>query len=281
VPLRRLGVTQTEIGWSWHTGSLALSAMTEPPTPGYYEVLDFNAPLSGARADSLARSLAAGKPADIVDVGCGWGELLLRTLAMAEAASGLGVDTDAEAIERGRANAAKRGLADRVTFAVASARRASDPADGVICIGADHAYGVQHDALRALYDIVRPGGRLLLGTEFWEQSPSSAEAASLGMEPNALHDLAGLVDLAIGAGFRPLSIQTASRDEWEQFESGYLADWETWLVRYGDQPGADDIRQQADTHRNEWLRGWRNVLGFAYLTLGRPVHSTAEIEKAN
>jgi hypothetical protein len=49
--------------------------------------------------------------------------------AMAQAAVGVGVDTDAEAIERGRTNAAKRSLAERVTFAVEPATTASDPAE--------------------------------------------------------------------------------------------------------------------------------------------------------
>jgi hypothetical protein len=91
------------------------------------------------------------------------------------------------------------------------------------------------------------------------------------MTPADLPDLAGLVDLAIAAGFRPLAVETATRDEWERFESGYLADWEEWLRVHGDDPRADEIRTRADMHRNEWLRGYRDVLGFAYLTLARPV----------
>lgn len=247
--------------------------MTEPPSPGYYEFLDFNAPLSDQRADAIARSLADRQPTRIVDVGCGWGELLLRTVAMVPTAAGLGVDTDTQGIERGRANAAKRGLADRVTFAVDSATEVAGPADVVICVGSDHAYGTQRDALTAVHSLVRPGGAMLLGTGFWERPPTPAEAAAIGMEPADLLDLASLVDLAIATGFRPLAIHTAGRDEWERFESGFLADWETWLIRYGDHPDAADIRAQSDRHRDEWLRGWRDVLGFAYLTLGRPVRS--------
>ena len=41
-------------------------------------------------------------------------------------------------------------------------------------------------------------------------------------------------------------------------------------MQYGGHPDAADVRAQSDRHRTEWLRGWRNVLGFAYLTLGRP-----------
>ena len=96
-----------------------------------------------------------------------------------------------------------------------------------------------------------------------------SSAVAVGLTPDALPDLAGLVDLALTAGFRPLFVQTANRDEWEQFESGYLADLERWLHRYGDRREADPIRARAGKHRNEWLRGYRQTLGFAYLHLGR------------
>jgi SAM-dependent methyltransferase len=127
-------------------------------------------------------------------------------------------------LERGRANAADRGLDARVTFVEAAAPTEHAPADLVLCLGSDHAYGAQPDALAALFELVRPGGRLLFGSGFWERPPTPEQAAAAGFEPASLSDLAGLVDLAVAAGFRPLYIQTANRDEWERFESGYLSD---------------------------------------------------------
>jgi hypothetical protein len=109
----------------------------------------------------------------------------------------------------------------------------------------------------------------LFGATFWEAAPTRKQTGAPGIESDALTDLDGLVDLATNAGFRPLWTQTASRDEWEFFESGYLADWEEWLHHYGDHPAATEIRQKADSHRKGWLGGYWNVLGFAYLTLGR------------
>jgi hypothetical protein len=81
------------------------------------------------------------------------------------------------------------------------------------------------------------------------------------------HDLAGLVDLAIDAGFRPAWIETASQDEWEDFESGYQCDVEEWLAAHPDHPLAKETRDRVDRHRSMWLRGYRGVMGLAYLTL--------------
>ena len=68
-------------------------------------------------------------------------------------------------------------------------------------------------------------------------------------------------------GFRPAWIETATEAEWEEFESGYQADEEEWLAAHPDHPEAAEIRQRVDEHRSYWLRGYRGLLGFAYLTL--------------
>lgn len=79
--------------------------------------------------------------------------------------------------------------------------------------------------------------------------------------------LGDLVDLAIEAGFRPAWIETASADEWEDFESGYRYDTEVWLAAHPDHPLAAETRERVDRQRATWLNGYRRVLGIAYLTL--------------
>ena len=81
--------------------------------------------------------------------------------------------------------------------------------------------------------------------------------------------LAGLVELGLEFGLRPLDLQTASEDEWNAFESGYLADWEELAAPQRRSPGRRTRSAPRPTaHRAGWLRGYRDVLGFAYLTLG-------------
>ncbi|AWS48657.1 cyclopropane-fatty-acyl-phospholipid synthase family protein [Streptosporangium sp. 'caverna'] len=247
--------------------------MTNPPSLGTGTKLDFHGPLSAERADRLTADLAAAKPSTVLDLGCGWGRLLLRVLEAVPEAHGTGVDIHGPDMVRGRADAAARGLSDRVTFVEGRAEEHLSAADLVLNVGAWHAFGAVPSTLqtlRALRPLVNPGGRLLFAAEFWERTPTADELA--GMWPDtsvdSCTDLAGLVDQATTAGFRPLRIETASQGEWEEFESGYAADVEEWLAANPDHPGAEATRAKVDQHRSYWLRGYRSVWGFAYLTLG-------------
>ncbi|MFE6620679.1 SAM-dependent methyltransferase [Streptomyces sp. NPDC008086] len=244
-------------------------------TPPRLTRLTFHGPLSETRADRLVHRLTRPAPTTVLDIGCGWGELLLRVLTAAPTAKGTGIDVNPRDLARGRDNAEARGLTSRVEFVEESAvgtRRG--PADLVLCVGASQALSTARtpdhtpEALRELRRLVTDNGRVLLGEGFWQRPPTPAELK--GMWPGAAatdhHDLATLLDLAVAAGFRPEWTETASLDEWEEFESAYQADAEVWLARNPGHPLAAETREDLDRHRARWM-SYRGVLGLAYLTL--------------
>jgi SAM-dependent methyltransferase len=244
--------------------------------PPRFTRLTFHGPLSEARAARIVDRLARTRPATVLDIGCGWGELMLRILAAVPGATGTGIDLSDADLARGRDNATARGLARRVSFVEESAvRTAREPADLVLCVGATHALSEakppQHtlDALPALRRLVNPGGRVFVGECFWENPPTPAEIAAAwpGITAEDHYDLPGLIDLAIMAGFRPEWVETASLEEWDDFESGSMADAEEWLADHHDHPLAAETRKMADDHLSVWLRASRGLLGVAYLTL--------------
>lgn len=118
--------------------------------------------------------------AQVVEIGCGWAELLLRIATSGPTVTCVGIDIDTEAIEHGRAQAVARGFDDRVELDVADAsQKAIEGADIAICVGASHAWGATPAALDALRQMVRPGGRVLFGEGFWLRKPTDAAVAAL------------------------------------------------------------------------------------------------------
>ncbi|GAB3186389.1 hypothetical protein GCM10027259_50390 [Micromonospora palomenae] len=141
---------------------------TEDLTAVRYARMRWNTPLSEEHAALLLQRLGIRPGARVLDLGCGWGELLLRAVAAGGVSgttvtTGVGVDTDDAALARGRALAADRSLDEHVTFVKGEAASSRETGDRVLRIGASHAFGGTADALKALAESVRPDGRLLFG----------------------------------------------------------------------------------------------------------------------
>lgn len=239
--------------------------------------LTFMSPLSEARADAIVAFLADGFRGTVLDIGCGWAELLLRVVAAAPEGRGVGVDLDAAAIAHGGELARQRRIDDRVTLIVDDARAFSGGADAVICIGASEVWGppVEENqaidyaaALNAVRALVPTGGRVLYGEGVWSRPPTAEAAAGLGGRLDEFIPLADLADLAAQSGYAVVATHEANLDEWDAFESGYCAAYARWLVDHGpDHPDAAEVRSRARAQRDRYLRGYRGILGLAYLHL--------------
>lgn len=248
--------------------SATVCAVTDAPPPNGHALLDFNSPLSDAKSYELIAGLGDLRDKTVVDYGCGWAELLLRAVEHAPGATGVGVDGDDYAIARGTANARARGIADRVRLELGDVTTWDGPvADVAISIGASHAWGDARAVLEAMRTRIRPGGRLLLGDGYWEREPSDTLREMF--QGDALGTFEELVDLALESGYRVLRLTTASQDEWDSFESRWCGARELWLLDNPDHPEAAAVQKVVDDHRDLWIKGYRGVLGFAYLTLAR------------
>ena len=231
-----------------------------------YARMLWNCPLSEAHATTLLAVLDVSGGRSIVDLGCGWAELLLRALAAAPAGvRGIGVDTDQAALARARALATDQGLVDRVTFDAMPAADWSGSADRVICIGAAHAFGGTDQALQSLRRVVAPGGRALFGDGIWQVPPGEEALAMFGQDVRPLTDLA---EAATNAGWRVLHLSTADQREWDVFESSWRQGRQEWLLGHAGDHHAAEVRADLDQQQRDYLHVYRGVLGFAYLVLG-------------
>ena len=245
-----------------------------------HEHMVFLSPLSEERANRLVSWLADGLDAGAtaLDVGCGWGELSLRLAAAAPQADVVGVDLDEQSLEVARQRARARGLDQRTQFLTGDAASTGpDEVDALMAIGSSQVWGPDVEAkaplayasaLAGMRDRVRPGGRVLYGEGVWTRSPTPAATAPLSGREDEFVALPDLVDLALEHGFAAVAVQEASQDEWDAFESGFTARFASWLADHGsDHPDADEVRARARAQRDAYFRGYRGILGLAYLQL--------------
>ena len=205
--------------------------MTTVPLNGLS--LDLNSPIDPARLDRIVADLARARPRTVLDVGCGWAELLLRVLAAVPGATGVGVDLERLDLDRGRANAEARGLTDRVELRAVDAKTVTGTYDLVLCVGAQHSLNDDPaQALQALRELTADGGRLVFGIDYWLSVPP-AERLDVIWGGAAVADsalLPDVVDAAAAAGWRLLDLHEVSQSEWDAYECGLVRNQEEWLL---------------------------------------------------
>ena len=116
-----------------------------------------------AKHELVARKLGLGEGMRLLDVGCGWGSMLLHAAAR-HGVSGVGVTISRRQAERARERVREAGLADRIEIRLADYRDVADrPYDAISSIGMFEHVGLSRLALyfARLHALLRPGGRLL------------------------------------------------------------------------------------------------------------------------
>jgi ubiquinone/menaquinone biosynthesis C-methylase UbiE len=227
-----------------------------------YAAMKWNTPLSESHADEIFVHLNLPTAKSIIDIGCGWGELLLRAATQMDAKA-TGIDTDPAALDRGRQAARERNL--DIVFIEGPADGWHDIADRALCIGSSHTLGGSRAMLARLAQVV-PHGRVIVGDTCWERPPTSAAHALFGDDVLPITEL---VAACRETGWEVLHLSTADQREWDDFESRHRAGIREWLLANPDHPQAVEERTKQDAREQEYLTVYRGVLGFVYLVLGR------------
>ncbi|MET8016048.1 cyclopropane-fatty-acyl-phospholipid synthase family protein [Streptomyces decoyicus] len=115
------------------------------------------------KLDLICRKLGLQEGARLLDVGCGWGSMVLHA-AREYGVRAVGITLSEEQATFARKRIAEAGLADRIEIRVQDYREIKDePFDAISSIGmAEHVGRTQYaEYAAALYSLLKPGGRLL------------------------------------------------------------------------------------------------------------------------
>jgi SAM-dependent methyltransferase len=243
-----------------------------------HDHLTFLSPLSAERAAALCDFVARSANGTVVDVGCGWAELLIRVIERGPGLRGFGIDLDADALEHGRDIARTRGVADRLTLVAGDVKNClPQQVNAMLCIGASQIWGPPveacmpidyRSALHAMRSHLARGAPLVYGEGVWTAPPTPAAIEPLAGREDEFAYVPELLDIARDCGFVVVRVHQASLDEWDRFESGYTARYASWLAGHPpEHPDAAAVRTRLHAQSNAYFKGYRGILGMAYLEL--------------
>ncbi|WP_406504825.1 SAM-dependent methyltransferase [Streptomyces sp. NBC_00212] len=218
--------------------------------------------------DSVRQLLERGVPradARVLDLGCGGGEWLLRALTAHPHLRAEGVDVSESSLTHAREAAQLAGVQQRLVLHQADAARFTAPHafDLVLSVGATHAFGGLLPTLAAAREHLAPGGRVLVGEGFWLREPSPEAAEMLG----DLSDLPTTLDHVVADGWTPVQAHISTRQELDAYEWAWTGSLASWALDHPDDPDSPQALAAATTHRDEWLKVYRDVFGFVCLIL--------------
>lgn len=218
--------------------------------------------------DSVRRLLNLAAPPGrgrALDLGCGGGEWLLRALRERPGLRGEGVDVSEGALSDARTASERLGVQDRLVLHHQDAARFTSAYrfDLVLSVGSTHAFGGLLPTLTAARGHLSSGGRVLIGDGFWPQAPSPEAVEMLGDAA----DLAGTLDLVTADGWTPVGGHVSTRQELDDYEWAWTGSLAGWALDHPDDPDRAQALEVAGTHRDEWLRDYRDSWGFVCLVL--------------
>jgi cyclopropane-fatty-acyl-phospholipid synthase len=168
-----------------------------------------------AKLDLVCRKLGLGPGMRLLDVGCGWGSLVVHA-AGAYGVRAVGVTISREQASFARRRVAEAGLEDSVEVRLEDYREVGDgPYDAIASVGmAEHVGRAQFAGYAAgLHALLAPGGRLLnhaiaRGPDAGPRSSESRSFVSRYVFPDGeLQPLADHVGLLEGAGFEVRDVE--------------------------------------------------------------------------
>jgi len=254
--------------------------MVNPSGPGPFRFTTiahashtFLGPVSEESVEALlARVTAASAPpARVIDVGCGKGELLVRTLERLEG-TGVGVEPNPAFAAATRERIAARqapATAALIESRLENALVAPHSFTFGICTGSLHAFGDWRAALRGMERLVTPDGWALMGPGYWQQPPHRDYLAALGGTEDEQHSLLATLAIARELGWQVEACHESTAREWDAYEHAYAANVRVWCDANPADTDAKAFRERIDAWSRAYVKWGRATMGYALVLMRR------------
>lgn len=233
---------------------------------------DYCNPIAAAKVERMLDLLPLQTDANVLDLGCGRGELALRIIERFQAEV-TAIDISSPMLDAARERAEWCGALPRLRLLkldIAEYRPEAASFDLTVMLGGGGLTGGFAGICRGLAQWTRPGGYVLIGDGFWAKAPAAEYLAHLEAVADEFLDHRGNVQAGIDTGLMPLHAVVASADEWDEYEWKYSRSIESYALEQPADPDVPAMLERIRRWRDAYLRWGRDTLGFGMYLFHRP-----------
>lgn len=234
--------------------------------------MDILGPLSFSSVDAILDRLPRRDGGlGVLDVGCGRGEILIRTLVRTRG-RGIGVEPNPAFAADARERMLARLGPDRVRIVedpFDTSRLDRGSFDLGICTGALHAFGDWKTALDGMSHLVTANGLALMAPGYWKQRPHADYLAAIECEEGEQDLLPDTISAAEATGWQVVACHESTVEEWDAYEHTYAANMRAWCDAHPDDPEATGFRKRIDDWAAAYAKWGRDTMGYALLLMQR------------
>lgn len=223
-------------------------------------------PSSGAKLTKLVELLNLPRGARVVDIACGKAAFLIR-LAERYDIHGVGVDISPYFIAQAKERCAARTPNANLTFLEMNGAdfHPEEPHSLQVasCLGASWIWQGHAGTLKALIEMVEPGGWVVTGEPYWLVDPPAEYLASLEASKDDFGTHQSNVKVAEKLGLELAYTIVSSPDDWDEYEGLQWYAAAEYAREHPDDPDLATILSRVEKSRMEYIRWGRDSFNWA------------------
>lgn len=230
-------------------------------------------PTSVAKFEQIISLIRLQPGAKVLELATGKGEFITR-MAELHAIQGTAIDISPYCIRDASAKVEARDTIGEVQFLEMNGAKfqPEEPAsfDLTACIGASWIFAGHEGTLRALKEMTKPGGTIIVGEPFWLQPPDPAYLKSADLHAHTFGSHYENVLTGEQMGLKLLFTIASNQDEWDTYEGLQWNAAENYAVDHPEDPDVPEVLETMNVKRREYLRWGRQTLGWAVYLFRKP-----------
>lgn len=212
----------------------------------------------------------------MVDIACGKGEFLVR-LAELYNISGVGVDLSPYCIKDNREKKEMRVPHADLEFLEMDGADYT-PEKGRLfnlssCIGASWIYSGHKGTLRALIEMTKPGGLVVVGEPFWFKEPSKEYLESQEIKKEDYGSHQSNIEVGESLGLTCIYTLISNHDDWDHYETLQWLALDNYIQGNPLDEDIPDIIKKLKVFKNGYISEGRDTLGWAIYVFRKPANA--------